>query len=175
LTRGFLCKYFRSVGTKGEFIKKLKEEGFMGKVEGIIKSEIVRLAKREVRKISVPLAKDVWLLKSTLWKLRKTVSTLERLAARQESELSKRKMPLEATPEEVKKSRFSPALIRSLRKNLGISQKELAILAGVTVGAAHLWEKGKFEPGVEKKAVMVALRKLGRRDVRKLLEEQGTK
>ena len=100
---------------------------------------------------------------------------LERVAAQQQKELGKRKVPLEATPEEVKKSRFSPALIRSLRKNLGISQKELAKIAGVAVGAAHLWEKGKFEPGDEKKAVMVALRKLGRRDVRKLLEERVTK
>jgi DNA-binding transcriptional regulator YiaG len=58
---------------------------------------------------------------------------------------------------------------------LGISQKELAILAGVTVGAAHLWEKGKFKPKDEKKAVMVALRKLGRRDVKKLLEERANK
>jgi hypothetical protein len=33
-----------------------------------------------------------------------------------------------------------------------------------------LWEKRKFRPKDEKKAVMVALRKLGRRDVRKLLE-----
>jgi DNA-binding transcriptional regulator YiaG len=82
---------------------------------------------------------------------------------------------LEATPEEVKKSRFSPRLIQSLRKHLGITQKELAILAGVTVGAAHLWEKGKFEPKDEKKRVMVALRKLGRRDVRKLLEKKATK
>ena len=44
-------------------------------------------------------------------------------------------MILEAAPEEVKISRFSPRLIRSLRKHLGITQKELAILAGVTVGA----------------------------------------
>jgi DNA-binding transcriptional regulator YiaG len=114
-------------------------------------------------------------LKSAVSQLRKTVTALERFTANQQKDLRKRKIPLEATPEEVKKSRFSPALIRSLRKNLGISQKELAILAGVTVGAAHLWEKGKFEPGDEKKAVMVALRKLGRRDVRKLLEEKLTK
>ena len=146
----------------------------MGKLEVTIKSEIVRLAKREMRKTSVPLGRDVRLLKSTVSQLRKTVLALERLAAQQQRELKKRKIPLEATPEEVKKSRFSPALIRSLRKNLGISQKELAILAGVTVGAAHLWEKGKFEPKDEKKAVMVALRKLGRRDVRKLLEGKVT-
>jgi DNA-binding transcriptional regulator YiaG len=147
----------------------------MGKLEATIKSEIVRLAKRELRKTLVPLGRDVRLLKSSVSQLRKTVLALERFVAQQQNELKKRKIPLEATPEEVKKSRFSPALIRSLRKNLGISQKELAILAGVTVGAAHLWEKGKFGPGDEKKAVMVALRKLGRREVRKLLEEKTTK
>ncbi len=147
----------------------------MGKLGITINSEIVRLAKREIRKTLVPLGGGVRLLKSAVSQLRKTVLALERFAAQRQKELGKRKVPLEATPEEVKKSRFSPALIRSLRRHLRISQKELAILAGVTVGAAHLWEKGKFEPGDEKKAVMVALRKLGRREVRKLLEEKVTK
>ena len=145
----------------------------MGKLEANIKSEIVRLAKREIRSTLVPLGRDVRLLKSTVSQLRKTVLALERFASQQQEESEKRKVPLEATPEEVKKSRFSPRLVRSLRKHLGISQKELAILCGVTVGAAHLWEKGKFKPKDEKKAVMVALRKLGHLDVRKLLEERA--
>jgi DNA-binding transcriptional regulator YiaG len=145
----------------------------MGKLEGTIKSEIVRLAKKEMRKTLVPLGRDVRSLKSTVSQLCKTVLALGRLAAQQQKELKRRKVPLEVTPEEVKKSRFSPALIRSLRKKLGISQKELAILAGVIIGAAHLWEKGKFKPKDEKKSVMVALRKLGRREVRKLLEERA--
>ncbi len=147
----------------------------MGKLGVTIKSEIVRLAKREMRKTSVPLGRDVRLLKSAVSQLRKTVLALERFAAQQQKELKKRKIPLEATPEEVKKSRFSPALIRSLRESLGISQKELAILTGVTIGAVHQWEIGKFKPKDEKKSVMVGLRKLGRRDVRKLLEEKTTK
>jgi len=147
----------------------------MGKLEANIKSEIVRLAKREIRSTLLPLGRDVRLLKSTVSQIRKAVLVLERLAAQQQKELGKRKIPLEATPEEVKKSRFSPRLIQSLRKHLGITQKELAILAGVTVGAAHLWESGKFMPKGEKKAVMVALRKLGRREVRKLLEKKATK
>ena len=147
----------------------------MGKLEATIKSEIVRLAKREMRKTLVPLGRDVRLLKSAVSQLRKMVLALERFVAQQQKELKKRKIPVEATPEEVKKSRFSPALIRSLRRHLRITQKELAILTGVTVGAAHQWEKGKFEPKDEKKAVMVALRKLGRRDVRKLLEGKVTK
>ena len=146
----------------------------MGKVEGIIKSEIERLAKRETRKISVPLGRDVWALKSAVSQLRKAVLTLQRITAGQQKELEKRKVLLEAAPEEVKVSRFSPRLIRSLRGHLGITQRELAILTGVTVGAVHHWESGQFKPSMKKKAVMVALRKLGRREVRKLLEEKSS-
>ena len=146
----------------------------MGKLGVTIKSEIVRLAKREMRKTSVPLRRNLRLLKKTVSQIRRAVLALERSTAYQQKELKKRKIPLGATPEEVKKSRFSPRLVQSLRKKLGISQKELAILAGVTVGAAHLWEKGKFKPKDEKKAVMVGLRKLGRRDVKKLLEERAS-
>lgn len=145
----------------------------MGKLEAIIKSEIVRLAKMELRKVSVPLKKDVFQLKKTLSQLRKGVLSLERFTALQQKELGKRKIILEASPEEVKMSRFSPRLIRSLRKHLGISQKELAVLAGVTVGAVHLWESGKFRPKEEKRRTLVGLRKLRRRDVKKLLEKKS--
>ncbi len=145
----------------------------MGKLEGIIKSEIVRLAKRETRKITLPLTKDVRVLKGSVSQLRKLVSTLERLVAEQQKELQKGKAPLEAPPEQVEKSRFSPRLIRNLRKRLGITQRQMASLAGVTVGAIYQWEQGKFEPSEEKKRVLVALRKLGRRAVKKLLQEKG--
>ena len=144
----------------------------MGKVGSIIKSEIIRLAKRELRKDSIPLKRDVRLLKNMISPLRKSVLTLEQFAAHQQKELSKREMRLEAPPEEIKQSRFSPRLLQSLRKRLGITQKELAILAGVTVGAAHLWEKGKVRPKDTKKSVFVALRKLNRRQVRELLNQK---
>ncbi len=146
----------------------------MGKLEGTIKSEIERLAKRELHKVSVPLKREIRLLKISVSKLRKTVSSLERFATERQKELAKRQIRLEATPEEVKKSRLSPHLIKSLRKHLGITQKELAILVGVTIGAAHKWEMGKFSPKVEKKAALVALRKLGRGEVKKLLEEKAS-
>ena len=78
----------------------------MGKLEGTIKSEIVRLAKKEIRKTLIPLGRDVRSLKSTVSRLRKTVLALGRLAAQQQKELKKRKVPLEATREEVKKERL---------------------------------------------------------------------
>ena len=144
----------------------------MAKFETIIKSEMMRLAKREVRKICVPLGRDVRSLKSAVSQLHKSVLILQRITAGQQKELEKGRMLLEAPPEEVKESRFSPRLIRSLRGHLAITQKELAILTGVTVGAVHLWESGRFKPSMKKKAVMVALRKLGRREVRNLLESK---
>ena len=146
----------------------------MARFEAIIKSEIVRLARREVRKISVPLGRDVRSLKSAASQLRKAVLTLQRITAEQQKQLEKGEMPLQAAPEEVKVSRFSPRLIRSLRGHLGITQKELALLTGVTVGAVHLWESGQFKPSEKKKAVMVALRKLGRRELRKLVEKKSS-
>jgi DNA-binding transcriptional regulator YiaG len=145
----------------------------MGKVESIIKSEIIRLAKREMRKITVPMRHDVRSLKSTVSQLRKTVSTLEKFAVRQDIARAGEKTRLQAPPEEVASSRFSPRLIRALRKRLGLSQKKLAALAGVTVGAIYQWEKGIFEPRDDKKGVIVALRKMGRRDVKDLLQQKA--
>ncbi len=83
---------------------------------------------------------------------------------------------MEATPEEVKASRLTPDRIRGLRKKLGISMRELGVLTGSSLGAVLSWEKGKFKPRGDKKAALVALRKLRKRDVKKLLAEKaGTK
>ncbi len=155
------------------FMSAQKEVGHMGKLEGMLRSEIVRLAKRETKRITLPLGRDVRALKNVVSQLRRSVLIVEKWATQQQKEMRKEKIPLEAAPDEVKKSRFSPRLIRSLRKRLGISQKEMATLAGVTVGAIYQWEQGIFEPRGNKKSVLVALRKLGRRAVRKLLEEKG--
>ncbi len=144
----------------------------MGKVEGVIKAEIVRLARREMRQNFVPLNRDVRAMKSTLSQLRRAVTGLQRFVAQQEKAMKTQKTVLEAPPEEVKKARFSPRLMKTLRKRLGVTQREMAALAGVTVGAIYQWEKGIFEPRGETKRVLVALRKLRRREARRLLEEK---
>ncbi len=143
----------------------------MGKLEGIIKDEIIRLAKREMRMKFVPLRRDVRSLKLTVSQLRKSVSGLQRFVSQQERQVSPKPVP-EVTPEDMKKARFSPRLIKTLRKHLGVSQREMAKLAGVTVGAVFKWEKGKFEPKDDKKKILVGLRKLGRQRARTLLAEK---
>jgi DNA-binding transcriptional regulator YiaG len=144
----------------------------MGKVESIIKSEIVRLAKREVKKMTLPLRGEIKFLKGIVSQLRKALLTLQRTSP---PRLKGKEVSMEVSPEEVKSARFSPRLIRSLRKRLRITQRELALLTGVTVGAIHQWERGKFKPEMKKREIMVALRKLGRREVRKMIEAKNSR
>jgi DNA-binding transcriptional regulator YiaG len=146
----------------------------MGKIESSIKSEIRRLAKREIRATFVPLHKEVRAMRLRVSSLSRGILSLNRMA--KELHLEEAKPKLEATPEEVKASRLTPDRIRGLRKKLGISMRELGILVGASLGAVLSWEKGKFKPRGDKKAALVALRKLRKREVRKLLAEKaGTK
>ena len=144
----------------------------MAKLESIIKSEITRLAKHEVRTVFRPLRKEVWGLRLKLSNLIKNFTVLDRLA----KEISKTKSTepkLEASQEEVKASRLTPERIAGLRRKLGISQREMGVLTGASLGAVASWEKGKFKPQGEKKAALVALRKLRKRDVKKILTEMA--
>ena len=145
----------------------------MGKLEGILKSEMIRLAKKEARKTSFPLGRQVRSLKSAVSQLRKMVGTLQHIVSLQQKSLEKEEPCAEASLEEVEASRLSPRLIRSLRSHLGITQKELASLAGVTIGAIHMWESGKFKPAPKKKGILISLRKLGRREVKNLIEKKA--
>jgi len=143
----------------------------MGKIEGVIRAEIMRLVKREVRAVFRPLKREVWQLGTKLSSLSKGMASLNRMA--KELHLEKTKPKLEATPEEVKASRITPERISRLRKKLGISQRELGILTGATIGAVLSWEKGKFRPRGEKKAALVGLRKLKKREIKKMLAEKA--
>ncbi len=104
--------------------------------------------------------------------LLKGFQALNRLAKEMAKEKSA-EPKLAASPEEVKASRFTPGRIRHLREKLGISQRELGILVGASLGAVTTWESGKFKPQGEKKTALVALRKVGKREVEKMLAQKA--
>lgn len=144
----------------------------MGKLENIIKAEIIRLASREIRRVFQPLKKDVRTLRLKLSGLSKSMVSLDRIAKEKLRESPTQKLQAQMDLGEAKKSRFTPGRIRALRQKLGLSQKGLAVLTGVTLGAIAMWEKGKFAPKLEKKAILLALRKMGRRAAKKMLLEK---
>jgi len=141
----------------------------MGKMEQTLKSEITRLARKEMRATYPPLARDVRRLKRTVSALRKTVAVLARLRAELQAERAAERARLAAAPEEVKVARLSPLLVKKLRRRLGITQGELATLVGVSGSAVGSWEYGKARPEGHNREALVALRKLGKREVRGIL------
>ena len=145
----------------------------MAKIEGVIKSEIVRLAKREIRSSFLPLRREVLAMKLKLSGLLKGSAEVGRWAKEQALRAESAEVKLEASAEEVKASRLTPERVRGLRKKLGLSQRGLGILTGVTTGAVASWESGKFKPKGEKLAALVALRRLRKRDVKKLLVKKA--
>ncbi len=78
----------------------------------------------------------------------------------------------EQTPEKEAAAGFSPSNIRSLRKKLGISQKGLASLLGVSIGSVVSWEGGKFKPRKDKVAELSDLVKWDKEDVRNVLAKK---
>ena len=126
-----------------------------------IKEEITRLAKKEVKKASGPLNDRVRQLSRTVSSQEKKIARLEKTVAKQEKDLRQAApVPEAAPPEEVKKARISPRLVKSQRKRLKLNQTQFADLLNVSVAAVRSWEQGRAMPKAETMATFVAVRKL---------------
>ena len=145
----------------------------MGKMEEVLKSEIGRLARKELKATVDPLTKEVRDLKRTVARLARVVSALEKSASQGRRRSLAGKGQLEASVDEVKAARLSARVIRNLRKKLGVSQEKMAVLVDVSPASVAFWEQGRARPRGANKAALVALRKLGRRDVKRILTEKG--
>jgi DNA-binding transcriptional regulator YiaG len=144
----------------------------LGKIEETIKSEIIRLARKELNATIVPLQKEIRDLKRTVSRLEKSVSAMEKSVRKMQRKQLKKTAELTASEKEIQASRISGRVIKNLRKKLGISQGTMAILLDVSLSAVASWESGRIKPRGKNKAAIVALRKLGRRDVKKILERK---
>jgi len=145
----------------------------MPKIEQVLKTEIIRLAKKQIRAACGPLARDVRELKRRVSQLSKTVVALDKMRAELEAKRAAEGTKLEALEEKVKAARLSPLLIKKLRKRLGISQAQLASLVGVSSPAVAFWEQGRSRPQGQNRAALVALRGVGRREVKRMLGEKA--
>ena len=146
----------------------------MGKVEEALKSEIARLARKEIRASQGALLAELRRQKKRASQLSQSVTALTRKVNALSTAV--KTQAAEATSaEQAKTSRLSPGLIKKLRLRLGISQAQLARLINVSTVAIQFWESGRTKPNEANRAAIVALRKYGRRDVRQRLPEKKSK
>lgn len=147
----------------------------MGKMEKIIRDEIGRLAKKEIRKFFGPIKKENTELKRKVKKLERRIATLTKTLPEKKKPKKAPIGEVAASEAEVKTARISPKWIRNLRKRLNISQHDLAELMAVSPAAVQSWEQGRSEPRSKNRINLVAIRKLGRRDIKKALKAKAKK
>jgi len=144
----------------------------MGRIETALKEEISRLARKEARQLQARTAQDVRRLKKRVADLQAQIAALKRERARELSKTRMAEAAQSAAARQGGRIRLSPVLIKKLRHRLKISQPDLAALLDVSASAVGFWEVGRVQPRADTKARIAALRKLGRRDVQRLLAEK---
>ena len=142
----------------------------------VLKEEIARLARKEAKAFFGPSANHFSELKRTVSELKRKISTLEAKIEKLEKKTGSTPKGIKLPPpEKLDKSRLGASNVQKLRSKLGLSRGEMASLIDVSQNSIFLWEKGEAKPREAAKAKIIALRGLGRRKVKKLLEEIAKK
>ena len=147
----------------------------MAHLESALKETIARGARRQVRIVLTPLRRELLRLRKKVTGLEATVIALRRSAKGWKRFMKAAPEIPQVSVEEAKASRLSPRLVRSLRKRLGLSQTALASLVGVSAPAVAHWESGNSTPAGKNRVNLVALRKVGKREVKELLARRVKK
>ncbi len=135
-----------------------------------LKSEISRLAKKEVRA-------EVQALKKASANYRSEIATLKKRLAGLEAQLKKQakgKVSAAATASEEGEGaslRFRVEGFASLRKKLGLSAVDMGKLLGVSAQSVYHWETGKTKPRASQLQAISAARKMGKKAVAAKLAE----
>ena len=138
-----------------------------------LQAEISRLARKEIKKELDPVKRVNATQRGLIANLRRDVSELQKEVSRLQRELTKEGV-VEAPSEESERSGWITGKgVSSLRKKLGLTQAELAKLAGVSTQSVVKWEKteGKI-PFRQQKTLerMGEIRAMGKTDAAAALE-----
>jgi DNA-binding transcriptional regulator YiaG len=142
----------------------------MPNVVAVLKAEIRRLAKREIRaevgrtkQAVVQQRHEIALLKRELQEQARKIAFLQ---GKEQERLGQ----APAAEEPLSGIRFSARSVRAQRRRLGLSEEDYGKLVGVSALTVYSWELGKFRPRKAQLAALVAVRGLSKREAQRRLE-----
>ena len=142
----------------------------MSNVASVLKEEISRIARKEIRRETATLKKASAAYRSEIAALKKRALELER-QLRQVGKRAERSCPTAANEDSISQgTRFSAKSIASQRRRLGLSAAECGLLIGASAQSIYNWEEGKARPRAQHLPAIFALRNLGRREANEILE-----
>lgn len=150
----------------------------MPNIASVLKAEITRLARKQLREESDSLKraavlqrKEIAALKARLQALEKIVHRLGKTTKAPLAEPRAAASQVVVEAEAVEGLRFRAAGLASNRKRLGLSAADFALLVGTTGQSVYAWEAGKSKPRAEALHAIAALRHVGKREVEARLAE----
>jgi DNA-binding transcriptional regulator YiaG len=141
----------------------------MPNLASLLKSEISRLSRREIRKEVQPLRKTAAAYRREIAALKRVVASLER-----RTKTLAKSAPVQNSSAQIsdeKPIRFVSKGLVSLRRRLGLSAPQLATLLKVSTQSVYNWEHKKASPRKEQVVAIAALRLVGKKEAHQRLQE----
>jgi DNA-binding transcriptional regulator YiaG len=143
----------------------------MPNIAALLKSEISRVARKEVRAETSSLKKAASAYRSDIAALKRRAQALEQ-QVRTLSKLSAKLAPTAENEVASETRRFSANGLASQRRRLGLSAADLGLLVGASSQSIYNWEEGKVRPRAKHLVAIAALKTLGKKDAATHLESR---
>jgi DNA-binding transcriptional regulator YiaG len=141
----------------------------MPNIATVLKEEITRLARKELRANMETLKKAVTTYRSEIAALKRRVEQLERQCKRTAKVVSK--AVAHEPQQEATNLRFRVDGFKAHRERLGLSAADYAKLIGVSALSVYKWEGGQARPRARYLPAIAAVRKMGKREAAARLEQ----
>lgn len=139
----------------------------MPNIASILKSEISRVARKEVRAETASLKKAVAGQRAEIAALKRRTQALEQ-ELRRLGKANRKAAPAAAAAASAEPAsralRFSAKGLASQRQRLGLSADDCGRLVGASGQSIYNWEQGKARPQARHLAAVASLRTMGKRD-----------
>ena len=150
----------------------LNAENIMPNLTSLLKSEISRIARREIKSESDALKKANARYRSDIAALKRQVAALEQQVKRLE------KVPVRTSPvssespsSDGRATRFSSSGLKKMSERFELSAPTLASIFGVSSQTIYNWEQGTSRPGKDMIANIGIIRTMGKREVQQRLAQ----
>lgn len=130
-------------------------------IASVIKDEITRLCKKELRSQLDPVRSASARYRSDIADLKRRLAVLEKQNQKLQKQIP---APVEALVNDDRKLRFVPKGLVSLRKRLGVTVEELAVLLDVSPQTIYNWQTGKSVPRRAQLEKLASIRSMGKRE-----------
>jgi len=138
----------------------------------VLKDEISRLARKEVRSLIFPFTKQVQTLKKTIRDQNAKINAISKaLSFKVDIKDSGVIIPHLSKGEASVKVRTSPKSIKRHRQRLKLSQRQMGLLLGVSTLTVNKWEMGNAQPRGKNLDSFSLLRRMGFKEVKTRLAE----